>query len=375
MSGYLFNIIMMMFKKDYNFKILSILILTVFFLNSIVYGMELPAESNLRPPMMGNSHEGKARVREAKSLVVGGVIDILARNSTSEALREYDFNIAQGAEFYVYINDRCPVVVKEVKLYTIANEAHNNFKQGVLRKFKVLRSIRLFLNRRFPGLRVFLDRTLRAGVENTLKLKGAIDKTDSTTGGRNSYAGLSGYLIAKKKGISAVPFIILDHSLTISAEGSERVIKNPLVQERINEIEIINNVFRMYVAEGRLKDAVVLLSHCMDLFEQLIHNGVFDEDVSVLDNMVLRDGNIMFIDVGTLTEDKDVALDRVQSPNWIESINEAGRRLAIIHPELGKIYLERANRLYSVHTIQAIWGDLYGLAGKILLPGETRRHL
>lgn len=368
----------MMFKKDYNFKILSILIPMIFFLNSIVCGIELPAKSNLRPPMMGNSYEGKARFREAKSLAAGDSVDILARNSTSEALREYDFNIAQGAEFYVYINDRCPIVVKEVKLYTIANESHNDFKQRVLHKFKVLRSVRSFLNKHFPRLRVFLDRTLRAGVENALKLKGAIDsvdKTESANGGHKSYAGLSGYLIAKKKGISTAPFIILDQSIVISVEGSERVIKNPLVQERINENEIVNNVFRMYVAESRLKDAVVLLNQCMDLFEQLIRNEVFNEDVSVLDNMALRDGNIMFIDVGTLTEDKDVALDRVQSPNWIESINEAGRRLAIIHPELGKIYLERANRLYSVHTIQVIWGDLYDSAGKFLLSGETRKHL
>jgi len=56
---------MIKFKKHYNLKIISIFITLVFCLNTLVYGVDIDAESHLRPNLLTDSKKGGQRFEDA----------------------------------------------------------------------------------------------------------------------------------------------------------------------------------------------------------------------------------------------------------------------------------------------------------------------
>jgi len=59
----------MKIKKDYNTKIVSILVAITFLLNSTVYGIDLPRKAHLRIPLAGNSLDGKRRLQDGMTAI------------------------------------------------------------------------------------------------------------------------------------------------------------------------------------------------------------------------------------------------------------------------------------------------------------------
>ncbi len=81
--------IMLKFKKDFNAKIISLLMAVLFLLNSAVYGIDLPKNtpSKLRVPFTTNSAEGKRRLMETLSEIT--YHDHINNHITSQAQAQY----------------------------------------------------------------------------------------------------------------------------------------------------------------------------------------------------------------------------------------------------------------------------------------------
>lgn len=106
---------MMKFKKDYNLKIISVLVAIVFLLNGTAYGIDLSNKIHLRAPLLCNSNEGGDRTRRTLTAILDREMPPIVRlertatayeQEQDNALYEfYDIGKEYEVKFFSYLQD------------------------------------------------------------------------------------------------------------------------------------------------------------------------------------------------------------------------------------------------------------------------------
>ncbi|MBD3265014.1 MAG: HD domain-containing protein, partial [Candidatus Omnitrophica bacterium] len=302
--------------------------------------------------------------RSKPIVIYPGVIPEEFESMDFVSLSDFDYEFKEGGEFRVYTCEESGVVLKEAKLSLAARLAKERLRNNIVSSSKVLFSLRSFINRNFPGLRRFLNFTFTVLTNLFVFIRGLLIKEEDSAS-LQEQGMLRGYILAAQKGVPVAPFVILD-SITIYVNGEVRNIHLPVVQVFMPCENLINNVFKNLIFAGKLEEAKSLLNSCLDVFEHALSQGVFNADVSVLDNMALYKGKPVFIDAGTLLDDRLEAIDRVGSQQWRKSIIEAARKLGLLHEELECLYLGRAKEINSPDVIKQLWPEKNSKAGGLM---------